>query len=159
MKQSFFSKLILTAVMALSLGLAACAKKGDSSVRVAGRGGVVANGTTNNATCNNGSQGNVTFTPANSQMVLTFVSATIDPASFGSICRVNMTSNLSFDSNGYLQAGSSLLLQVVDSYVGTQYNGHTIQPYEIQFANAVSGAQVKKIITRAPKLVNIVPEN
>lgn len=145
MKQSILSQLLLGALLTISLGMAACAKKDSSSdVRVAGRGGVVATATTsglpaNTATCNNGQTGTGSL-QTTTNAVLALVSATIDPQSFGTICRTNFSASLRFDSAGnVVNSGSTVLIQIVDSWVGQVYNGKTIQAYEVQFANAVSG--------------------
>ncbi len=144
MKQSIFSKILLGAILAGSLGMTACAKKDGSSVRVAGRGGVVTsgNGTTtpgNTATCSNGQTGTGSLQASNSA-ILALVSATISPESFQGICRTNFSATLKFDSSGnVVSSGSTILIQIVDQLVGTVYQGKTIQAYEIQFANAASG--------------------
>ncbi|MDG0818211.1 hypothetical protein [Bdellovibrio svalbardensis] len=144
MKQSILSKMILGALLAGSLGMTACAKKDDSTVRVAGRGGAVTSGggsvtPENTATCSNGQTGTGTLQATN-EAILALVSATISPESFQGICKKNFSASLKFDSSGnVVSSGSSILIQIVDALVGQVYQGKTIQAYEIQFANAVSG--------------------
>lgn len=149
MKQSIFTKMILGALFAASLGMmTACAKTDSSSgVRVAGRGGEINTAAAgdsvavqnNSATCSNGQTGTGTLSASN-DAILALVSATISPQEFQGICKTNFSAALSFDSSGnIIAAKSSILIQIVDGLVGTVINGKTIQPYEIQFANAVSG--------------------
>lgn len=139
MNTSFFSKTALGALVALSLGLTACAKKGDSAVRVAGRGGSV----TTSATCSTGQSavGSISSTDA---ALKSFVSATLPGNSFGTITSagagIDLTLGLKFDSSGTLvKDQSSILIAIRDSLVGTQPGDHVIEPYEIQFTNAYSG--------------------
>lgn len=147
MKQTILSKMILGALLAGSLGMTACAKKDGSSVRVAGRGGVVSSGNGgaptpgNTATCSNGQAGTGTLQADSVEAVKGLVSATISPQSFGNICRVNFSASLKFDSAGAIVgSGSTILLQIVDDWVGQKTNdGKVIQAYEIQFSNANSG--------------------
>lgn len=142
MKQSIFTKMIFGAIMALSLGMTACAKKDGSSVRVAARGGAVnANSAPSDAaSCNNSVAGTGQLN-ASSNAVLALVSATISPQSFGTICRTNFSAALKFDSSGNIvSSGSTVFIQIVDSWVGqATTEGKTIKPYEIQFSNASSG--------------------
>lgn len=140
MKQSILSKMFLGAVLALSLGMAACAKKDGGSVRTAPRGGLVQNNVPNNATCTSGTgTGTLQVTDVNSVMDL--VSATISPTSFSNVCKVNFSAAFKFDSAGNIvNSSSSVLFQIVDGWVGQVVDGKTIAPYEIQFANAYSGS-------------------
>ncbi|WP_413557166.1 hypothetical protein [Bdellovibrio sp. HCB209] len=146
MKSSIFTKLALGAVMAMSLGMAACAKKGESSVRVAGRGGNV----TTSSTCSTGASavGRIYGNGNNfEQMVKIFVSTTLPGTSFGTIDStgktsngVFLTANLRFDANGKVDKTSSkMLIQIRDSFVGQMDNGKEIQPYEVQFTSAYDG--------------------
>ncbi|QDK45690.1 hypothetical protein DOM22_11300 [Bdellovibrio sp. ZAP7] len=152
MKSSIFTKLALGAVMALSMGLAACAKKGESSVRVAGRGGEV----TTNSTCTTGASaiGRIydKSSTANSfeSKVKIFVSTTLPGTSFGNIDAtgsqangVFVTMNLRFDASGQIDKTSSkVLVQIRDSLVGTKdgETGKEIPPYEVQFTTAYAGS-------------------
>ncbi len=151
MKSSIFTKFALGAVMALSMGLAACAKKGDSSVRVAGRGGEV----TTNSTCTTGASaiGRIYSTSnaaAFEKAVKIFVSTTLPGTSFGSIDAtgqssngVFVTMNLRFDASGNIDKTSSkVLVQIRDSFVG-QIDPETkkeIPAYEVQFTSAYAGS-------------------
>ncbi|MFM6927241.1 MAG: hypothetical protein ACKOX6_02190 [Bdellovibrio sp.] len=160
MKRSITNKMILGALMVLSMALTACNKKeAGSAVRVAGRGGSVVT----SATCPSGQMatGRI-YDPSNSgsfeSVVKIFVSATIAGSSFGTIDGsgagekgVFLTPSLQFDSAGNIvKTNSSILVKIVDSLVGTQSGDHTIQPYEIQFTNAYSGT-----INKASRTFNV----
>ncbi|HWU42940.1 MAG TPA: hypothetical protein VN132_05860 [Bdellovibrio sp.] len=145
MKQTILSKTLLAALVSASLLMTACAKKDDSSgVRIANRGGAVASGGTstlpnNSATCSNGQTGTGSLS-TDTNSILALVSATIAPTSFGNICKVNFSASLKYDASGnIIPGGSAILIQIVDDWVGQVYNGKTLQPYEIQFTQAVSG--------------------
>ncbi len=155
MKQSFFNKLMMGALVVIGLSLSACAKKDGGAVRVAGR-------TTSTGT--GISQGNIPNTCANANMtvgkiydpynspnfeaqVKGFVSATLDPQSLGTISGnindrtgIDMIGSFQFDSAGKLVAASSkVLIKIFDSYVGQVYNGQTIAPYQVEFSQAKEG--------------------
>ncbi|MGE5085367.1 MAG: hypothetical protein ACM3MG_03645 [Bacillota bacterium] len=160
MKRSLINKTVLGALMVLSMALTACGKKdAGSAVRVAGRGGSVVT----SATCSSGQMatGRI-YDPSNSgsfeSVVKIFVSATIAGSSFGTIDGsgsgtngVFLTPSLQFDSAGNIvKTNSSILIKIVDSYVGMPSGDHTIQPYEIQFTNAYSGT-----IDKASRTFNV----
>lgn len=144
MKQSILSKMLFGSLVAVSVMMTACAKQDGSSVRVANRGGAIVSGgsstlPTNTATCSNGQAGTGTLSTT-TNAVLALVSATISPQSFGNICKVNFSAVLQFDSAGNIvPSGSTVLIQIVDDWVGQVLNGKTIAPYEIEFTNAASG--------------------
>jgi hypothetical protein len=150
MKSSIFTKLALGAVMALSMGLAACAKKGESSARVAARGGEL----TTSSTCSTGASAvgriySTTNASSFESAVKIFVSTTLPGTSFGSIDAtgqssngVFLTMNLRFDASGNIDKTSSkVLVQIRDSFVG-QIDPETkkeIPAYEVQFTSAYAG--------------------
>jgi hypothetical protein len=152
MKQFQLSKLFLGALCVMALGLSACGKKDGSAVRVSGRGGSIpstsvvgANGQQqqvlppNTGTCQNHEAGTGSL-ETSTGMVLGLVSATINPKSFESICRVNFSAKLKFDPNGNISSNNSfVLLQVIDAWVGQTYEGKVIKPYEILFRNVTQG--------------------
>ncbi|WP_413581671.1 hypothetical protein [Bdellovibrio sp. HCB288] len=150
MKTSVLSKLTLGLVMALAMGLSACAKKGDSAVRVAKRGGEI----TTSSTCSTGASsiGRIYY-PSNQSAfeaaVKSFVSTNLPGSAFGSIDAsgsaangVFLTMNLRFDSAGQIdKANSKVLVQIRDSLVGTidSATQKEIPAYEVQFTSAYNG--------------------
>ncbi|UYL07978.1 hypothetical protein B9G69_013080 [Bdellovibrio sp. SKB1291214] len=158
MKTSILTKLALGAVMALSMGLAACAKKGESSVRVAKRGGEI----TTSSTCSTGASSvgriyNQSNQAAFESAVKIFVSTTLPGTSFGSIDAsgqsangVFLTMNLRFDSSGKIdKSASKVLVQIKDSFVGQvdSATGKEIPAYEVQFVTAYAGTLNKSART------------
>jgi hypothetical protein len=150
MKTSILTKLALGAVMAMSMGMAACAKKGESSVRVAKRGGEI----TTSSTCSTGSSAigrvyNTSNATAFESAVKIFVSTTLPGTSFGDIDAtgqssngVFLTMNLKFNSAGQIdKTASKVLVQIKDSLVGItdKATGKEIPPYEVQFTSAYAG--------------------
>ncbi|WP_413574618.1 hypothetical protein ACLVWU_10350 [Bdellovibrio sp. HCB290] len=155
MKTSILSKLTLGLVMALAMGLSACAKKGDSAIRTAKRGGEI----TTSSTCSTGASsiGRIYY-PSNptgfETAVKIFVSTNLPGSAFGNIDAsgklangVFLTMNLRFDANGTIdKANSKVLVQIRDSLVGTidQSTGKEIPPYEVQFTSAYNGVLNKQ---------------
>lgn len=156
MDNSFFKKSMMGVLALAALTLSACAKSNSSDVRVAGRGidPLVAaqqqQGTQN--ACSNAQMawGKIFDPYASSQFesqVKSFVSATLDPQSLGTISGniadktgIDFQGSFQFDSQGKLiPASSTVLIKIFDSYVGQTYNGQSVQPYIVEFKAANSG--------------------
>ena len=149
MKNSLINKMILGALMALSMALTACNKKeAGSAVRVAGRGGSVVTA----ATCASGQtavgriyEPEPAYRPYFEPAVKIFLSTTMAQSQFGTIDPLGQGSNgvfltpsLKFDSAGNIVViDSSILIAVVDSRAILEKD--TVKPYEVQFKTAYSG--------------------
>lgn len=154
MKTSFFNKMMLGALVAIAFSMSACAKKDSGAVRVAGRttGTAVTQNTSAATTCGNASMSwgkifDPYASPQFESQVKSFVSATLDPQSLGSISGnindktgIDFSGVFKFDSAGNLiPSSSSLIIKIFDSYVGQVYEGQTIVPYIVEFTNASDG--------------------
>lgn len=141
-------------LVALSFSMFACAKKNDSSVRLA-RGsavGVSQNNTNGVSTCSNTSMdwGRIYDLNGAAQFeaqVKGFVSATLDPQSFGAISGdinastgIDFKGSFKFDAQGALEStSSSVEIKIIDSYVNLIFDGEVVEPYVVQFTQAQSG--------------------
>ena len=136
----------------VALTLSACAKKEDSAPRSAGVGVGIVNAN-NAANCSSPStmgMGNI-YDPNGSynfeSQVKGFVSATLDPQSLGTISGnirdktgIDFTGSFQFDSAGKLiPESSTVLIKIIDSFVGQVYNGQPVQTYNIEFKRASAG--------------------
>jgi hypothetical protein len=156
MKTSFFKKSVMGTVLLAMLTLASCAKKDDSSTRSATRAGngIAPSSTTNSCSNPTTMAWGKIYDPNNSNstsfesQVKDFVSATLDPESFGTISgnindRTGLDINLSlpFDSSGNLIiASAEISIKIVDSFVGQNYQGTVVAPYYVTFSQAKSGS-------------------
>ncbi|MBO9668376.1 MAG: hypothetical protein J7501_16375 [Bdellovibrio sp.] len=139
MNQSIFTKTILGALLMISMGLTACAKKDSAAAKVAGRGGSI----TTSATCSSGQAATGYVTSSNlEQATKILVTATLPASSFGRIQQdgVKMTLNLKANSAGQVSTAASVLFEITDSFVGQTDNGKVIQPYNIELKSVVSGS-------------------
>lgn len=153
MNQSFFNKSVMGILVLMALSLSACGKKDDgSAVRVAGRGNTVATNSVVPNNCGNTAMnwGKIYDPDASAQFenqVKSFVSATLDPQSLGTISGnindktgIDFRGTFQFDSQGKLvTTASSVTIKIFDSYVNQVYNGQTIQPYVVEFTAAAEG--------------------
>ncbi|WP_374080211.1 hypothetical protein [Bdellovibrio bacteriovorus] len=166
MTKSFFNKSMMGVLVALALSLSACAKKDSSAVRVAGRGasiGVTQGGTTTPNTCGNANMnwGKIYDPNASGQFeaqVKSFVSATLDPQSLGTISGnisdktgIDFSGSFQFDAQGRLiPASSTVVIKIFDSFVGQVYDGKTVVPYVVEFSQASEG-----IIDRTTRQIQV----
>lgn len=153
MKKSFLQKSMMGLLALAALGLSACAKKEGGAVRVAGR--AVTTTVTTAATVNRCGDPNKSWGKIYDQhssgnfesQVKSFVSATLDPSTLGTISGnindptgIDFSAVLAFDSaNQLIPASSTLIIKIFDSYAGQVYNGTTVAPYNVEFNAATEG--------------------